>query len=189
MKNKPTYKTRKITLLAFEGKENKTESIYFSHFEATNNSRIVTYSTGVTDPQGMVNKTKHKQKELVYNARYDKTYIFIDADNNPERLKAIQSIIDKKNNNFEIIVSDPCFELWFLNHFVKTTKELTYSSLENELKKYLLDYKKNRDYFELLLPNLNNAITNSEYQFTQLKENPTTNVVRLFLNHVIKEKQ
>lgn len=84
----------------------------------------------------------------------------------------------KKNTNVIVIVNNPCIEYWFLLHFKKTAKFFTdCNSAENELKKYLKNYKKTRKYFTKqdddiylkLKGNLNDAKVNSK----NLKFTPT----------------
>ena len=53
-----------------------------------------------------------------------------------------------KIENVVVIVNNPCLEFWFLLHFEKTSKLFTAcSSAEKQLKKYLTDYEKTKQYF------------------------------------------
>ena len=183
-------KTKRIIVFSFEGKNNKTESNYFSHFKAHNDSRYIIkmFSSGVTDVQKMINETKRKRKEYGYDARDDLTYIFVDDDsdsNKKQLIKKIQSTLPKDIN---LIVSSPCFEIWFINHFVKTTKFYFDKELIVELKKYIVDYSKERDYYNQLKDKTVTAISNSNYQINNANSNCKTDVVSLFNNNVIKEK-
>ena len=53
-----------------------------------------------------------------------------------------------KIENIVVIVNNPCLEFWFLLHFERTSKLFTAcSSFEKQLKKYLTDYEKTKQYF------------------------------------------
>lgn len=76
----------------------------------------------------------------------------------------------KKYNNVEVIVNNPCFEYWFLLHFVRTQRKYTNcSGVIKQLEKNLPDYKKtekyfksrNNDIYSRLKPNLKDAIENA----------------------------
>ncbi len=53
-----------------------------------------------------------------------------------------------KNKNIVFVENMPCFEIWFLLHFVKSSKTFnTYNELLPELKKHILNYEKTKSYF------------------------------------------
>ncbi len=53
-----------------------------------------------------------------------------------------------KIENVVVIVNNPCLEFWFLLHFERISKLFTAcSSSEKQLKKYLTDYEKTKQYF------------------------------------------
>ena len=164
-----------MIVFSFEGKNNKTESIYFSNFKPVNQNFILKmFSSGVNDPKKMVESTKAKRKEYDYNAKEDLTFIFMDVDDDMEKLK--------------IILTNPCFELWFLNHFVKTTRSFTNKELLDELNKYIPNYQKNHNYYDVLHEKETTAIANSVFQKIEPKDNPKTDVVLLFTKNYIKSK-
>ncbi len=93
-------------------------------------------------------------------------------------------------------MSIPCFELWFLLHFNYSTK--SYQSCDNliqDLKKYIKKYQKNNDIFDLIYPNLEKALENSQkLKSFQIKNdsniylaNPITLVDQL-IQELIKQK-
>lgn len=50
-------------------------------------------------------------------------------------------------SNVLVIVNNPCIELWFLLHFVQTSKfHSACSSVEKQLKKHITDYQKSQKY-------------------------------------------
>lgn len=184
------YKRKKVIVFSYEGKTNKTESIYFSHFVPCDDNCVIKhFSSGVTDPVKMVESTKSKRKIFDYNAREDRTYIFIDGDNNKDKIKIINELIAKQPRDIKIILSNPCFEIWFLNHFVKTTKSFhNGKELIEELDKHIVGYNKNKDYYYQLNEKRDAALKNSKYQLVHGTGNPLTNVGELIEKGIIKDK-
>ena len=185
--NGKLYKRKKVIVFAYEGKNNKTESLYFSHFSSFNDDYIIkAFPSGVTDPRNMVSAVKRKRSRFDYHASEDLTYIFIDGDCDKKKIELINEINKKLPKDIKIVLSNPCFELWFLNHFAFVGKEfLTNEEFFKELDKYIENYDKNKDYFSFLSANLKTAIKNSKNQ----KANgcsSCTNVVDLFENKIIK---
>lgn len=78
----------------------------------------------------------------------------------------------KKNTNKAIlIINNPCLEFWILLHYSETTKYFgSCETVTKELKKYLKDYEKKKDYYRKqnndiyikLKDNLKQAINNSK---------------------------
>lgn len=57
--------------------------------------------------------------------------------------KQIQEAAKLANTNkIELIISNPSFEIWFLLHFIYTTKYYDNKSLIDDLKAYVPNYKK-----------------------------------------------
>ena len=123
-KNGKIYR-KKVIVFGFEGKPNKTEINYFQHYKPVNDEYILKLvSSGYSDPVNIVKSIKEKRKDYDYNAkRGDLTYIFLDSDADANKEATINSIIAKLTTDTRIIVSSPCFEVWFLNHFILSTKE------------------------------------------------------------------
>lgn len=168
------YYRKRIIVFGFEGKNNKTETNYFSHFKPTDDRYILKcISCGVTDPVNMISSIKKKRKDLDYNAREDLTFIFVDEDCDSTKRETIDNLQSKQPKDIVIIRSRPCFELWFLNHFCVTTKEYgNNTELILDLKKFIANYNKNNDYFDILKSSKDTAIKNSLLQ--KEKENPRT---------------
>lgn len=189
MKNNSKCFRKRIIVFGFEGKNNKTETNYFSHFKPTDDKYILKcISSGVTDPQGMVNSIKKKRKDFDYNYREDLTFIFMDVDCDENKSNTIDAIQDKLSKDTVIVRSAPVFELWFLNHFCRTTKEyLDNHELIKDLNRFTSNYNKNCDYFDLLMDKTDKAIENSIYQKEHGKKCTSTDVGGL-LDKVIKFK-
>ena len=191
MKNRFQFKRKRLIVFSFEGKNNKTESMYFSHFEAKNKDYIIKlFSSGVTDPIKMIRETKRKRKEYDYNASEDLTYIFIDGDCKKEKIKQVIDIKKKLPKDIIIILSNPCFELWFLNHYIKTTKNyLSSKELVIDLTKHIKEYTKSLDVYPLIINKMNDAISNSEFQATSDSTESKTEVYHLFDNVIIEKRK
>lgn len=72
-------------------------------------------------------------------------------------------LITAKAQNIRVYLSNPCFEIWYLLHFRYSTKQ--YNSNDeviNDLKKYLANYKKNQNVFDILLPLVSTALNNAK---------------------------
>lgn len=183
------YERKKVIVFSYEGKNNKTEYQYFSHFSAHSDQYIIKpFSSGVTDPKNMVSATKKKRKKLDYNPKEDLTFIFMDGDCDKKKKALISDIRKSLPKDIRIIVSCPCFEIWFLNHFVFTGKEYRNNDeLLKELDKHLKGYDKNIDYYSTLCPNTDAAIINSTKQKTNSSPS-NTEVVDLFSESIIKHQ-
>jgi len=98
-----------------------------------------------------------------WEALYDDTLFFIIVDRDPCSFKNEQCVICRQkcnDDNFKLIVSNPCFELWLLLHFdVKKEEILKHTSCES-LKK-LLEDKIGREppgrIFDTFYDNISNA--------------------------------
>lgn len=181
---------KKLIVFAFEGKNNKTEMNYFHNFEASSKDSIIKcFSSGYTDLKNMIDSTKSKRSRYDYNSKEDLTFIFVDEDSISKKKEYINQRKTKLSKDICVIVSKPCFEIWFLNHFIQTTKFYTNDSLISELKKYINNYHKNLDVYPIIRDKQDKAINNSLFQLKNIGDYSSyTEVVNLFQNSIIKEK-
>lgn len=186
---RPSNLKRKPKIIfSYEGRNNKTERTYFSHFKSVNDKyNFIHISSGKTDPKGMIESTKRKRELLNYNKDRDLTFIFVDGDNE-DRLKDINKLKNKLPNDIKLIVSNPCFELWFLNHFVYSTRPYSNEEVINSLKRYVPVYTKSFDMYDKINNRLEQAIKNSKKQLDELSCRTKTEVVNLFINKVIERQ-
>lgn len=97
-------------------------------------------------------------------------------DHSKDRVNPLNEFLDYSGKlqaeyeNVRIVVNNPCFEYWFLLHYVKTQKKFANcSGVIKELKKQLPGYDKTEKYFKAgskdiyarLKPNLKEAIANT----------------------------
>ncbi|UCH94415.1 MAG: RloB domain-containing protein [Candidatus Aminicenantes bacterium] len=182
-------KERKIFLIICEGR--KTERFYFKEFRTRNNNiRIEVPNCSYTDPLNLAQfAIKMKSTYDIDLKRGDRIWCVFDVNcNKDEMIKNAKKEADK--NKIEVILSNPCFELWYLLHFEFST---AYISTEQAVKKleekYIPNYQKNQFYFDQLKPHLSKAVENAqrlnrfhEGNQTPLfstESNPSTQVFRL----------
>lgn len=89
-----------------------------------------------------------------------------------------------------MIPSNPCFEVWYLEHFTYTSKPFLHSKdIIEELKKYIPDYEKTKNYSELLNDKLAIAKANCKKledfhsncnHGSRLSKNPSSLVYEIF---------
>lgn len=151
-------------LLSLEGK-NKTEKNYFSKFK-DNKKFAINFSNGnYTDPVNMaLALIKDSQYETLDFKHGDKAYCIFDTDVDPlKQLEIEKAISICLSRDAEVILSNPCFEIWFLCHFTDSTKYYsTNDELLKVLKRNIPEYDKNLDIFDKIKNNTNMAITNSK---------------------------
>lgn len=165
-RNSGKRKRKRVILLATEGK-NKTETQYFSEFAKAQNEFVRFVPGNYTDPVQMAVALRAKSTEMELDPSLgDKAYCLVDADFDDAKDKQIAGA-DKIafENNFKILVSSPCFEVWFLCHFLKSTKKYTSNAeILNHLKKHMPEYEKSKkDMYGRTITNVQDAISNAKF--------------------------
>ena len=109
---------KSIIFIATEGK-NKTETQYFRDLAKAQRQRIVFAHGNHTDPVNMVNELKQELLNQQFDPELgDKAYCLVDSDVNPKKDSQLsQADTLSKRNGTQLIVSSPCFEVWYLCHF------------------------------------------------------------------------
>ena len=163
MRNANSRRRKSIILLATEG-NNKTETLYFDSMPC--NNCVIRYAPGnYTDPANMINALKEEYDYLDLDSQYgDAAFCLIDADVNKTKEKQIEKIDSESNRNIKIIVSNPCFEIWFLCHFTATTRKFNSNKeLIKFLNNYIPNYTKNMDnIWEIIGAKTKKAIDNAK---------------------------
>lgn len=164
-RNAHSRERRSTILIAAEGK-NQTETQYFRDF-AKEYGKLVRFVSGnYTDPVNMVNAlaTEYKKRELSPDYG-DAGYCLVDSDFSPTKDPQIASA-DRiaADCGVHVLVSSPCFEIWFLCHYSASTRRYaSYDEVRAELRKYHDGYEKNSvGMFEATKVKLSDAITNAE---------------------------
>lgn len=135
----------KLILIGAEGK-NKTEKIYFSElFRNNKNYRVRFTTSNETDPVGIVESAvRYVGKEELDFKNGDLAFCLIDTDTNTAKQVQIDKAINlADSNHITLLLSNPCFEIWFLQHFRYSTKSyLTSDEVLRDLESYIPNYKK-----------------------------------------------
>lgn len=155
---------KKLLIISTEGK-NKTETQYLKRL-ANQTHRVISAKGNDTDPIQIAEHLKEEMKDCDFNSELgDVAFAFVDHDLKPEKDTAIASaeaiLADTEG---QLIVSNPCFEIWFLAHFRFTTKGFRSSQdVTSELSKELGGYSKEDPLiYEKLKNKTTNAIQNAQ---------------------------
>jgi len=144
--------------------EGPTEETYFKGLADRNiNIKIVTKSRTRTKPHQIVDYCKIKMKEYDIDLKEgDVAFAVFDVDNNTdEDLSHAIRIAEK--SKIRAIISNPCFEIWFLMHFRDCQIPLIdYDRIVEELNHHGLSYQKNKDYRTILSPLKETDMRNSK---------------------------
>ena len=140
-------KPRESILIVTEGV--KTEPIYFNLLRSK--LRLAMIDVEIVG-QGAVPITvvehaldlRKKRKQSAKNSQtlvaYDCVYCVVDVES-PKAESISRAINKAKDNNIEIILSNPCFEYWYLLHFRKTSSPFhTSQEVISKLKKEYPSY-------------------------------------------------
>lgn len=162
-RGKTTRERKKIIVVGTEG-NNKTEELYLRELEKKQCQYHFLFAPGnETDPVKIVRNTikKVKDEELSFKDGDLAISIFdLDMDRAKEdQLNQAKALSQAKS--IGLVTSNPCFEIWYLEHFGYTSKPFSNSAeLIKELKKHLSEYNKSKSYFEILYPLTKEAVKN-----------------------------
>ena len=153
-RRKNNIRNRKpIILLALEGK-NKTERYYFTRMAATQSKFSIRIVPGnFTDAKNLADSIiKYRKRIDIGNENGDAAFCVFDLDADVDKAHVARVVIDSEiKSDFQCIVSNPCFEVWYLLHFNYSTKQYFYSDeILEELRKWIPEYTKSTDMFQLL---------------------------------------
>lgn len=191
-------KRTRFVFLSAEGK-NKTETLYFRQFQ--NQSVHFKFVSGHdTDPVKMSKALIKKMEAEGFDATLgDYAYCLVDGDNHPYKTQQITDAdLLAREHRFQIILSNPCFEVWFICHDHFTTKQYSssddvYDEVRSLFPKYSKSELPERDF---LFQNLPTAIENAKKQEKWNEERgkkahtveymPSTEVYKIFEEADIK---
>ena len=165
--------TNPVIVLVVEG-HNVTETLYFRQFNRphTGYSIKVLASGSSTDPEGMLaNLDRFWLTNDLNPEKGDRGFIVLDLDCDDRKGRLIKKL-EEKSEIAHFVVSNPCFEVWFLLHFRYTTHALNGSAETiRELRRYISDYEKNRDISEILAGQTDTAYENAKKLIRYFEEN------------------
>ncbi len=153
-----------------------------------------------SDPLSVVNyaiRLKEQGPANLGRNQYDQVWCVIDQD---QHAKLSEALDKATANDIKIALSIPCFEFWYLLHFVYTTRAFrNCAELLKVLKPYLKKrvYEKSKPPIDQLLPRINSAFKHAEklrkHTMATGTQNPSTQVDLLLielirLKAILKER-
>lgn len=136
-------RTKPAIIIVGEGKC-KTERAYFEAFNSQKSPyNITVFPMGDTDLPGMLKSLKKLIKEYGLNSkRGDLAFVIADLDNDSQKIEYLKTLSQEDSKRF--IISNPCIEVWFINHYEYTTHQFKDGDeVINNLRKYIPKYEKN----------------------------------------------
>ena len=178
-------RTKPVILIVTEGE--KSEPKYFQHFRTRQNNvevRVVPNSKNgcKTDYLNLIRKASRicKEDDLTPKSG-DSVWIITDGDVNYQAKDAVKkknealawarTIAEKEA--YSLLISNPCFELWYLLHLRYTTAHLQdYGAVKKALEQAgIKDYEKHSDLYEQLVSETSEAIKRAKCLETHQVEN------------------
>ena len=141
-------KRNRIMLFAAEG-HNETEKLYLRDLINDTKGFVLKKAYGTnTDPSGMIKNIIATMNDLGFSSNDgDIAFCFLDLDcdkGKETQLKYAEKIARKHNIN--VIVSNPCFELWYMCHYTDSPKNYSTSKdLLKDMGKYIKGYEKTKE--------------------------------------------
>ena len=157
-------KQKPLILIIAEGK-NVTESQYFQSFQeryAEYNIKIL-IPGHITDPTNMQTAIENYWKQYdLDEGKGDIAFIVLDLDCDENKARLIEEL-SRKSHVAQFVVSNPCFEVWFLLHFKYTTHHYSScSEVIQDLRVFIDDYEKSLDVSPIMKDRLAFAMKNAE---------------------------
>ena len=178
-------RTKPVILIVTEGE--KSEPKYFEHFRTRQNNvevRVVPNSKngGKTDYLNLIRKASRICKDDDLSPKSgDSVWIVADGDVNYQAADAIkkknealtQARTTAEKEAYSLLISNPCFELWYLLHLRYTTAHLPdYDAVKKALEQAgIKDYEKHNDLYEQLASETFEAIKRAKRLETHQVEN------------------
>ena len=153
-----------MIIITAEGR-NETEARYFNNFRTADCPYIIKFHKAghLTDPTKLAESIRKRWDAEDADVRTgDMAFVVVDLDNKESNAKEIQQL-EAKNRVEKFIVSNPCFEVWYLLHYGFSTKSyINADAVIRELKKQYPEYEKTSDMYPLLKDKMGDAIINAE---------------------------
>ena len=186
---------RKSILIVCEG--SKTEPIYFNSLRSALRLAMVEVQivgqgaapiTVVDRAIELRAQRKHVAKKSLTKAAYDVVYCVIDVEA-PKAESLSRGLNKARDNKLEVILSNPCFEYWYILHFKKTGAPFnTSQEVKSTLRQEHPAYRENdTTIFGVVYPRTSDAIKNSKEVLKERHRdtedlsdcNPSTHVHRI----------
>jgi len=155
---------KRMMFVVTEGK-NKSEETYLRHLES-NRLKIHFVKSSATDPENMARALVSECVENDFNPNFDLGYSIFDTDfaeSKNIQIKNAQKIIDRQKLPLQLIISSPCYEIWYICHFIYSGRQYcSNDEVIGKLKEFIPDYDKSDDVFDALLEKQETAIKNAK---------------------------
>ncbi|MDR1775708.1 MAG: RloB family protein [Actinomycetes bacterium] len=142
---RPAYRESASRILVItEG--TKTEPCYLNALLAylqITPQRVVVQPSRGSDPITVVDTATEmvKSNKSARNPDYDAIWLVMDTE--CDRVHLPEALDKARAHQYNVAISAPCIEYWFILHFTYTTKYMeTYAEVERELRKHYADYSK-----------------------------------------------
>ena len=188
-------KEKPIVLIVPEGSE--TERLYFQHFNSREKQVRVevaenTSGGAKTDYAALLKKAIRYKKTLNLSvSKGDSVWVVADGDvdyNTPGSMEAkdkklLEVRAEARRNGVDVLISNPCFELWYFLHGDYSTSFMKdYQAVVDRFPPSLANYDKNKDVFDVLCEQTDTAIENAKRLESFHLENGETMPFRLSVN-------
>ena len=164
VRNKHDRKEKPMVIITAEGR-NETEAKYFNGFKTAECPYIIKFhkAGNVKDPTKLAASIRKRWDDEDADIRTgDKAFVVVDLDNRDSKAREIHRL-ENENNVEEYIVSNPCFEVWYLLHYDYSTHSfINADAAIRELKKHYKGYEQNSDMYPLLKDKMSKAIANAD---------------------------
>ncbi len=161
----------KSILIVCEG--SKTEPIYFNALKDKLRMAMVDVEivgegaapiTVVDRAIELRQERKYIAKKSLTKAAYEIIYCVIDVEAPNPHESLAEAVRKAKDNRFEIILSNPCFEYWYILHFRKTSAPFSRSrDVKSALRQEHLAYNESdTTIFNVVYPKTSDAIKHSK---------------------------
>ena len=183
-------------LIIAEGR-NQTETLYFQSYLNTSSPYSIRMVKGgyKTSPTKLLQKIENYWEENQLDVKEgDIAFVVLDLDVDSKKESEIRRL-SESSKIVTFIVSNPCFEVWFLMHFRFSTKGyIDGDAVINDLKKYLPNYTKTSNVSVVINDLLNDALANVyrlenyyedlDYKWPSVLRNPWTDA-HIVINKII----
>lgn len=147
MARRKEFRELKTTILLVV--EGYTELIYFNQLKEDHHLSNITIEPKISPRKDPVNIV---ERAMLEQSRKDFDYIWcvFDLDTINENEQGYKTAVsDAKKNNIQLAESLPCFEIWYLLHFVFTTREFQNDKqVCKELCRHIKEYCKEQKYLK-----------------------------------------
>lgn len=183
-KSKGLKLTPKI-LIVCEGE--RTEPDYFEYLKKRyrlSTAQIIVKGDGGSSPNSVYTDALNEYNNCLskHQVAYEKVYCVYDRDEFSKHAEVKDKI--KQQKAFDLIFSDPCFEVWYLFHFDSSTKPFARKgnkTASQQVKSQVTKLLKAQgvNHLQILFDRIDIAIENAKNNEKQNINNPYTNVYKL----------